>query len=217
VAESKKHDPIQGEIVHEYDGIEEADNELPVWWLWTLYGAMVFAVVYWFTYQSFSVLPNPQQAYFLDKAEKLEKEGGEPSNEELLAQVGTPAERAGQDVFLANCVACHNTQGQGKIGPNLTDGAWLHGGDPVQIWKTIKEGVPAKGMPPWGPVLGRLGVNQATAFVLSIRDTNVPGKSPEGQPVGAEQPAPQQVLPPGTQGAVAPGGAPQLKTAAAAP
>jgi cytochrome c oxidase cbb3-type subunit 3 len=217
VAESKKHDPIQGPIVHEYDGIEEADNQLPLWWLWTLYSAIAFAVVYWFTYQGFNVLPNPQQAYFLDQAKKLEKEGGDLSNEQLLAQVGPASVQAGQQVFLANCVACHNSHGQGKIGPNLTDAAWLHGGEPQQIWKTIKEGVPAKGMPPWGPVLGRAGVTQATAFVLSIRDTNVPGKAPEGQPVGAET-APQPEVPaPGTQGAATPEGAPQVKTAAAAP
>lgn len=188
MAESKKHDPIQGEIVHVYDGIEEADNQLPLWWLWTLYGAMAFSVVYWFTYHEFKVQPNPQQAYFLEKAQKLEKEGGEPTSEELLAQVGTPAVGAGQEVFLANCVACHNSKGEGKIGPNLTDGAWLHGGEPLQIWKTIKDGVPAKGMPPWGPVLGRNGVNQVAAFVLSIRDTNLPGKAPEGAATAAAMP-----------------------------
>jgi cytochrome c oxidase cbb3-type subunit 3 len=188
VADSKKHDPIQGEIVHEYDGIQEADNHLPVWWLWTLYLAMGFSVVYWFYYQEFEIGPNPQAAYYLQRAAEAEKSGVDPTNEELVSQLGTPAVEAGQKVFLANCVACHEKKGQGKIGPNLTDNVWLHGGDPAQIWKTIREGVPAKGMPPWGPALGRLGVTQAAAFVLSIRDSNVPGKAPEGQPyVPADQ------------------------------
>jgi cytochrome c oxidase cbb3-type subunit 3 len=180
VAESKKYDPIQGEIIHEYDGIQEADNRLPLWWLWTLYAAIAFSVVYWFYYEEFAVAPGPQQAYYAEQAREQEKAGGDPTGEQLLAQLNTPAVEAGQKVFLANCVSCHESQGQGKIGPNLTDAAWLHGSDPVQIWKTIKDGVPAKGMPPWGPALGRLGVTQAAAFVLSIRGTNVKGKAPEG-------------------------------------
>ncbi len=77
------------------------------------------------------------------------------------------------------------TKGQGKIGPILTDSLWLHGGTPLEIYQTVRDGVPSKGMPPWGPALGRASVLQLTAFVLSIRDSNVPGKPAEGQPVTA--------------------------------
>lgn len=146
--ESKKFDAIQGEIVHEYDGIQEADNHLPLWWLWTLYGAIIFAVGYWFYYEEFEVAPGLAASYYAERAKILEKQGGDPTREELVAATATPAVAEGQKVFVANCVACHEAKGQGKIGPNLTDNAWIHGGAPEQIWKTIKEGVPAKGMPP---------------------------------------------------------------------
>ena len=185
----EKHDPIQGRIVHEYDGILEADNRLPRWWLFTFYAAVVFSMGYWFYYQEFKAGKSPLQDYYAEQAEAAEKSGVDPSEDELLALSQGPALESGRQLFAANCVACHEAKGQGKIGPNLTDAAWLHGGDPIAIFKTVREGVPAKGMPAWGPTLGRAGVSQVAAFVLTLRGTNVPGKAPEGQPDSAP-PAP---------------------------
>ncbi len=77
---------------------------------------------------------------------------------------------------------CHGEQGEGKIGPNLTDVEWIGGGSPVDIYKTVYFGRAGKGMQSWGSTLGRGGSMQVAAFVITIRDTNVPGKAAEGQP-----------------------------------
>ena len=170
-------DAIQGEILHVYDGIEEADNELPTWWLITLYAAIVFAVFYWVAYHELESAALPGEEYAIALAER---QGGEVSNDLLDAlSADGDAVAAGQDAFGANCAACHMAQAQGNVGPNLTDEFWIYGGSPVEIYNTIHDGAD-NGMPPWGASLGPPMVQKITAFILSIRDTNVEGKEAEG-------------------------------------
>ena len=167
-----------------YDGIEEQDNHLPRWWLLTLFGAIVFSFGYWFYYQH---LNGPGQRSELATDEKLladlreKAAGAKVSDESLLALAkDSAAVERGAETFKTTCAACHEPKGQGKIGPNLTDAFWLHGGKPTQIYKTVTNGVPEKGMLSWGPVLGVAKVQEVTSFVLTLKNTNVAGKEPQG-------------------------------------
>jgi cytochrome c oxidase cbb3-type subunit 3 len=36
-------------------------------------------------------------------------------------------------------------------------------------------------MPTWGAILGPQGVRDVTAYVLTLRNTNLPGKPPQGE------------------------------------
>lgn len=54
--------------------------------------------------------------------------------------------KEGQQLFEANCAACHLKDGGGNVGPNLTDDYWLHKGSLNDIFHTIKVGYPDKGM-----------------------------------------------------------------------
>jgi cytochrome c oxidase cbb3-type subunit 3 len=36
-------------------------------------------------------------------------------------------------------------------------------------------------MPPWAPILGEQGVKEVVAYVLTLRNTEIPGKAPEGE------------------------------------
>ncbi len=180
-------EPTQDQVRgHSFDGIEEYDNRLPNWWLWILYGTIVFSIGYWLAFQTVSLFPQPKDRLAADMKRAQEAqlarmaEGG-PSNESLNMLAGMADKVAeGRKLFQTHCVACHADQGQGLVGPNLTDPNWIHGGAPVDIHRTVTEGVAAKGMPAWGSQLGPQRVDLVVAYVLSIRNTNVAGKAPEG-------------------------------------
>jgi cytochrome c oxidase cbb3-type subunit III len=179
VSDPLRHDEIQGQIIHVYDGIEEADNDLPRWWLVTFFGSIVFGVFYWMFLVSFPVIDTPDEAYTKARLAALEK-GGDVTDEDILLLVDDqPMVLAGKAEFVKLCAKCHGNKGEGKDGPNLTDEFWLYGGAPIDIFNTISNGT-SKGMPDWGPKLGRGAVKQITAYVVSLRNTNQPGKAAQG-------------------------------------
>ncbi len=176
-----RRDEIQGDIVHVCDGIEEADNKLPNWWLWTFYLAIIFSLLYWGYYELFGVGNSPLASY-AEEQQKLLAKGANIEEETLVALAQDPlAVAEGRNLFADNCAQCHLENASGDIGPNLTDEYWLHGGSPVNIYGTIYHGVLDKGMPSWGPTLGPGGVKKVAAYVMTLRNTNVPGKDPQGE------------------------------------
>ena len=179
MSEAKRTDEIQGDILHVYDGIEEADNNLPTWWLLTFYGAIVFGLIYWFYYHEYAIGKLQPQKY----AEAVAAAEAEKSivTDDTLDALATDevAVAAGKEIFSAQCVACH-AQGQGVVGlgSNLTDKYWVYGGAPTNIHAIVTNGIAEKGMPPWAPILGETGVNQVVAYVLTMRNTNLEGGKP---------------------------------------
>lgn len=176
MSEPLRHDPIQGQIIHVYDGIEEADNALPLWWLATFFFFIVFGFVY------IRIAPSTSEEYATELAAQLMNGGGEVNDDMLVALTRDSATvESGQQTFQTNCVVCHGAQAQGDIGPNLTDDRWLHGGAPMSVFATVRDGVGARGMPQWGPVLGDRALKSVVAYVLTLRNTNVSGRAPEGE------------------------------------
>lgn len=183
MTESHEKDPVQGEIVHEYDGILEADNQLPKWWLGIFFGTIAFAAAYWYAYEAWDFAETPREAFVREQLEAAQSGGAEVTDEtlELLAQ-DSGIVATGRTTFTTNCAACHGDNAEGRIGPNLTDPNWIHGGAPTQIYGTIRDGFTANGMPAWGAVLGERQVQAVAAYLLTLRDTNVPGRPAQGDP-----------------------------------
>jgi cytochrome c oxidase cbb3-type subunit 3 len=90
----------------------------------------------------------------------------------------------GKAIFEQNCFPCHGMNGEGGVGPNMTDEYWIHGARMGDVVKIVTAGVPEKGMVPWGPILKEDGVKKVASYVITLRGTNPPNaKAPEGEKV----------------------------------
>ncbi len=187
---------------HESDGIQEYDNPFPEWFMWLLYGTIIFAILYVF-YYGFNYGDSIQSGYraqLVDDYKSIQDYYAAhpvvpPTSEALLAAaVDEQTLAVGKDQFIKTCAACHGDKAQGLIGPNLTDPFWIHGGQVVQIWTTITKGVPAKGMPSWGRAFKPEVINALAAYVRSLQGSDPPdARAPQGTPVEMEplpKPAP---------------------------
>ena len=83
----------------------------------------------------------------------------------------------GKTLFETNCVVCHNPKGEGNIGPNLTDKAWVYGFDIKDIFTTVKLGT-SNGMPEHNSKLNPIQLQQVSSYVLALPESK--GKAAEG-------------------------------------
>ncbi len=88
--------------------------------------------------------------------------------------------QAMRGLFISQCASCHGANGAGATGPNLTDDHYLIIKNLEGIYKNIKWGSIAKGMPPWNGVLSETEMVLLTAYVANLRGTSTEGKIPEG-------------------------------------
>lgn len=102
----------------------------------------------------------------------------------LSHQPVDPALRAaGERRFAAVCAACHGPDGKGNAllgAPDLTDDAWLYGGDYASLRESISAGR-AGHMPAHAPLIGETRARLAAAFVYSKANaTPAPGAHAAG-------------------------------------
>jgi cytochrome c oxidase cbb3-type subunit 3 len=176
---------------HGYDGIQEYDNPLPGWWVWIFWVTIVFSLVYWAYYQ---LGPGPSIVAQYEEemkavAERQPKTLASAMTDASLVALEKDASvmAKAKDIFATRCAPCHGDRGQGIVGPNLADEYWMHGGRLTEIYKTISEGVPEKGMVPWKTQLSPAEIGAMAAFVGTLRGTKPPNPKPaEGQKAAAD-------------------------------
>lgn len=174
---------------HDYDGIRELDNRLPPWWLWMFYLTIAFSAGYLYVYHFSDIGISQEEEYQLamkrgeEQRQRFLAMQGSNIDEDNLVLVSDEAELStAKTIYIANCAACHGQLGEGGVGPNLTDGYWLHGGDLSSIFKVIKYGVPEKGMIAWSAQLKPKTMAAIASYITTLHDTNPPNaKEKEGE------------------------------------
>lgn len=160
---------------HTYDGIQEYDNRLPNWWLWTLYGAIIFSFGFWFYHFTSNLAPNDAEKVdaVIAQIEEARLAATGDLSDDVLWQMSENANIVvqGEQIFMGegNCVSCHGKDLQGPIGLNLVDHEWKWGNTPMSVYKVVSDGSPdvTKGMIAWAPMLGPDKMKKVVAFILS--------------------------------------------------
>ena len=173
---------------HDYDGIQELDNNLPRWWVWLFYITIIFAAVYLVYYHVAKV--GDLQAAEYDKELRAGNaiKAAAMGNFESTIPTLKPATDAvvlenGRQTYAKFCAPCHRADGGGLVGPNLTDDYWIHGSSYTDTVKVIWDGVPAKGMITWKTVLKPDEIQSVASYIYTLRGAKLasPGKLPENQ------------------------------------
>jgi cytochrome c oxidase cbb3-type subunit 3 len=177
---------------HNYDGIKELDNHLPPWWKWLFYFTIVWGMVYLLVYHVFDAQPLMIEEY------DIAMEDAHIAKQAMMALAGNNIDENnvefseaadvlanGKAIYDRECVACHAPEGQGLIGPNLTDNYWIHGGSIQNVFSTVKYGVPQKGMISWQSKLTPSDMRDVSSYILTFVGTTPqnppPPKAAEGE------------------------------------
>lgn len=148
---------------HDWDGIQEFDNPMPRWWLWTFYLTIIWSIGYCIAYPAWPLISGATQGLWgtsaagdtrLAVAEEIKRfdDANAPIKAKLVAadltaiatdpELDGYAKSAGAAVFKTWCAQCHGAGAAGNVGyPNLLDDDWLWGGDMEAIHTTITHGI----------------------------------------------------------------------------
>ncbi|TAE80037.1 MAG: cytochrome C [Bacteroidetes bacterium] len=177
------------ELDHDFDGIKELNNPIPFWFNLLFYGTIVIGFIYMLVFHVFETgvlqakeYENELTKAEIDKKEYVKKAGNLVDENNVVLLTDASRVQSGLTTYTAKCAVCHGDKGEGKVGPNLTDQYWLHGGDMRSVFSTIKYGVPSKGMVAWQNSLNGGQIQELASYIMTLQGTNPPGsKEPQGE------------------------------------
>ncbi|HHS89557.1 MAG TPA: cytochrome-c oxidase, cbb3-type subunit III [Rhodobacteraceae bacterium] len=178
---------------HSWDGIEEYNNPLPRWWLWTFYATILWGIGYVIAYPAWPLVEKatPGLLGFSTRQEVAKDiQAFKEKNAEIEAKLAQAdlttvtedadlhsfAINSGAAVFRTYCSQCHGSGAAGAKGyPNLLDDDWLWGGDIESIAYTVRHGIRSRSdetryseMPAFGEFMSEEEIGQVVHYVLSL-------------------------------------------------
>jgi cytochrome c oxidase cbb3-type subunit 3 len=190
-----QEDLVKLDLGHNYDGIKELDNDIPIWWKYAFGFTIVFGIIYLYVYHVAGTRPLQQKELQIEQEIAAVKQAAflEHSannvDEKTVTILGADDIVAGKALYIkpGACVTCHAENGSAivngapGIGPNLADEYWLHKGDIKSIFYSIKYGWPEKGMKSWKEDYSPKQIAQLANYVKSLQGTNPsPAKEKQG-------------------------------------
>lgn len=179
---------------HSWDGIQELNNPLPRWWLWTLYITIIWGIGYTIAYPAWPMIKGATTGVMGwstrgNVAADIAAHKGD--NADLVAallavEMETLPQNAdlnryaiarGRSVFTAQCSQCHGSGAAGAVGyPNLLDNDWLWGGSMDEITHTVRHGIRNETdgdarwsqMPAFADVLSDDEIAATTEYLISL-------------------------------------------------
>ena len=160
------------------EDLTEMNNPMPRWWMWMFVITIIFSLGYLVAYPGMGKYQgmlgwSQYGAYDAEVAkanaelEPLYARFSSMKPEEVAADAQAMA--IGERLFMNNCAQCHGSDARGSKGfPNLTDGDWLHVGEPAAIHETLVKGRIGN-MPPMAAAVGTPeDVRNLSHYVLSL-------------------------------------------------
>jgi len=196
-APNKPNKPGEVETTgHVWDGIEEYNNPMPRWWLWTFYATIVWALIYSILYPAWPLLTRATPGLLgynqrAEVAKEIERFAAlnAPMRDRLVAaeldaiandpELLSFANNAGSAVFKTWCAQCHGAGAAGVQAsgyPNLLDDDWIWGGTVADIHYTVTHGIRStadddtrdSAMPAFGEMLEKGEIDQIVQFVRKL-------------------------------------------------
>ena len=155
----KDRDPLTGHQTtgHEWNGITELNTRVPhaIWWF--ILVSHLYALIAWILLPAWPGINSYTRGVLgIDQRDRVERQVAEmqlsraPWRDRIAAlpvaeiradpALSAIVASSGPALFGDNCAACHGPRGQGGPGfPSLVDDAWLWGGSPEAIGKSLLE------------------------------------------------------------------------------
>ena len=160
-------------LPHDFDGIREADNPVPLWFTLVFWVTVLWGAVYFLHFTmgpgNSGVLAWKRDDIALQERKAAHASG--PLTEEQLRGLSNNPERIalGQKLYLsANCATCHGPEALGAVGPNLRDRFWINGSNMAQIANVLTNGANNNAMPAQKNLLAGDDITNLTIYVVSL-------------------------------------------------